>query len=246
MTKWSIPEGRKPLTDADTADTAPAPAGVTVKPLVWGYHPAGAIAAPPTGHAYIIDTRMKGRVYSIKGFNPAREFESKDEAKAAAQADYEARIMAALEPSPAGVTVPDELYQAAKRDAEEAEAYAAELEAKLKLADEISNLQADRIQALEEERRKTFQALLRTTKIHDEAEAYAAELEAALKLHQDLDAISVAAVNSLTAQLAQAVEALELADAALSGANMNMRAVEKKVKATIAELKGDRGASGEE
>jgi hypothetical protein len=79
----------------------------------------------------------------------------------------------------------------------------------------------------------------------EEAEAYAAELEAALKLHQDLDAISVAAVNSLTAQLAQAVEALELADAALSGANMNMRAVEKKVKAAIAELKEDRGASGE-
>jgi hypothetical protein len=35
---------------------------------------------------------------------------------------------------PAGVTVPDELYQAAKRDAEEAEAYAAELEAKLAVA----------------------------------------------------------------------------------------------------------------
>ena len=34
-------------------------------------------------------------------------------------------------PAPAGVTVPDELYQAAKRDAEEAEAFAAELEAKL-------------------------------------------------------------------------------------------------------------------
>ena len=31
-------------------------------------------------------------------------------------------------PAPAGVTVPDKLYQAAKRDAEEAEAYAAELE----------------------------------------------------------------------------------------------------------------------
>jgi hypothetical protein len=86
---------------------SPAPAGVMIKPLVWGYHPEGAIAAPPTGHAYIIDTRMKGRVYSIKGFNPAREFESKDEAKAAAQADYEARIMAALEPAPAGVTVED-------------------------------------------------------------------------------------------------------------------------------------------
>ena len=42
-------------------------------------------------------------------------------------------ILALLDdaPAPAGVTVPDELYQAAKRDAEEAEAYAAELEAKL-------------------------------------------------------------------------------------------------------------------
>jgi hypothetical protein len=67
-----------------------------IKPLVWEYHPAGAIAAPPTGHAYIIDTRMKGRCYSIKGFNPQREFSSMDEAKAAAQADYVARIMSAL------------------------------------------------------------------------------------------------------------------------------------------------------
>jgi len=68
-----------------------------VKPLRWEHHPAGAIAAPPTGHDYIIDTRMKGRVCSIKGFNPQREFASMDEAKAAAQADYEARILAALE-----------------------------------------------------------------------------------------------------------------------------------------------------
>lgn len=73
-----------------------------VKPLIWEYHPAGSIAAPPTGHAYIVDTRMKGRVYTIKGFNPQREFSSLDEAKAAAQADYEARIMAALEPDPVG------------------------------------------------------------------------------------------------------------------------------------------------
>ena len=79
--------------------------GAKVNPLVWGYHPCGAIAAPPTGHAYIIDTRMKGRVYSVKGFKPEREFGSLDEAKAAAQTDYEARIMAALEPAPAGVTV---------------------------------------------------------------------------------------------------------------------------------------------
>ena len=86
-----------------------------------------------------------------------------------------------------------------------------ELEAKLKLADEISNLQADRIEELEEERRKNFQALLRVTEIHDEVEV----------------------------KLAKAVDALELADAALSGANMNMRVVEQRVKAAIAELKGD-------
>ena len=73
---------------------------VRVKPLEWEYHPAGTIAAPPTGHAYIIDTRMKGRYYSVKGFNPQRQFDSLDEAKAAAQADYEARILSALDPAP--------------------------------------------------------------------------------------------------------------------------------------------------
>ena len=51
----------------------------------------------------------------------------------------------------------------------------------------------------------------------EEAEAYAAELEA---------------------KLAKAVEALQLADATLSGANMNMKVVERKVKASIAELTG--------
>jgi hypothetical protein len=42
----------------------------------------------------------------------------------------------------------------------------------------------------------------------DDAMIRAAAAEAALKMHQDLDAISVDEVNSLTAQLAQAVEAL--------------------------------------
>jgi GTPase len=40
-------------------------------------------------------------------------------------------------------------------------------------------------------------------------------------------------------KLQKAIEALELADAALSGANMNMRVVERRVKAAIAELKGE-------
>lgn len=45
-------------------------------------------------------------------------------------------------------------------------------------------------------------------------------------------------IEAMEAKLVKAVEALELADAALSGAHMNMRVVERKVKATIAELKG--------
>ena len=45
-------------------------------------------------------------------------------------------------------------------------------------------------------------------------------------------------IEELEAKLAKAVEALALADAALSGANMNMRVVEQKVKATLAEMKG--------
>lgn len=45
-------------------------------------------------------------------------------------------------------------------------------------------------------------------------------------------------IEELEDALAKAVEALALADAALSGANMNMRVVEQKVKATLAELKG--------
>ena len=50
---------------------------------------------------------------------------------------------------------------------------------------------------------------------------------------------AAARIEELEAKLAKAVEALALADAALSGANMNMRVVEQKVKATLAELKGE-------
>lgn len=70
---------------------------VKVKQLVWEHHPAGAIAATPTGFAYILDTRGKHRVTSIKGFNPRREFDDLEAAKAAAQADHETRIRSALE-----------------------------------------------------------------------------------------------------------------------------------------------------
>ena len=46
-------------------------------------------------------------------------------------------------------------------------------------------------------------------------------------------------VRALKAQRDELLEALELADALLSGANMNKNVVEKKVKTTIAKAKGE-------
>ena len=54
-----------------------------------------------------------------------------------------------------------EIYLAAKRDAEEAEAYAKELEVKMIWADEISNIQAARLEELEAKLAKSTEALQR-------------------------------------------------------------------------------------
>lgn len=56
--------------------------------------------------------------------------------------------------------------------------------------------------------------------------------DAMLALEEAADRIEV-----LRAKLVTAREALELADAALSGANMNMKIVERKVRTAILELK---------
>ena len=68
-----------------------------VKTLVWERHPCGWIAAPPTGRAYIIDTRTKGKFEVIKGLTFPANFNTLEAAKAAAQADYTARILAAID-----------------------------------------------------------------------------------------------------------------------------------------------------
>ncbi len=69
-----------------------------VKPLVWTHHFCGEMAATGTGTAYIIDTRDKLRLRWLKwpnGHGPDRE--TLTEMKAAAQADYQARVLACLE-----------------------------------------------------------------------------------------------------------------------------------------------------
>ena len=68
-----------------------------VKPLVWEYHPAGKLASNNMGNAYIIDNRGP-RPKWLKwpgGHGPERE--TMGEMEAAAQADYERRILEALE-----------------------------------------------------------------------------------------------------------------------------------------------------
>jgi hypothetical protein len=117
MAKWKLPEGRKPLTDADIAALTRRLAGTAV--------------------------------------------------------DYK------------------ELYEAAKRDAEEAEAYAAELE---------------------EDRRKTYEALLLVSRLHSEVED----------------------------KLAKAVEVLEAALKYNTAMHGGAAAYNQRIKDAIAELKGDK------
>ena len=68
-----------------------------VRPLVWERHPMGWVAGAMLGPAYIIDIRMKDRMMFVKGINPSPQFDTLDAAKAAAQADYTARILAAID-----------------------------------------------------------------------------------------------------------------------------------------------------
>ena len=66
----------------------------------------------------------------------------------------------------------------------------------------------------------------------------AKEIEISNNRGNHIEFVLLPQMADLDAKLSKAVEALALADAALSGANMNMRVVEQKVKATLAELKG--------
>lgn len=55
----------------------------------------------------------------------------------------------------------------------------------------------------------------------------------------EVEVVSAYDYDALNAVNAELLEALELADAALSGANMNMKVVERKVKEAIAKSRGD-------
>ena len=81
-----------------TADLAAR--GVGVRPLVWlakseWHH----VAENPFGECWIKHYNGKGGLWTLYGpghYGPNNDFPSIDAAKAAAQADYEARIRAAL------------------------------------------------------------------------------------------------------------------------------------------------------
>ncbi len=83
------------------ADIAQAPAPVRVKPLVW----VNGAAKDLYGDEYQV-VLHEGGTYEIEHprlFNSWHRFPTIEAAKAAAQADYEARMLAALEAPGAGV-----------------------------------------------------------------------------------------------------------------------------------------------
>jgi len=96
---------------------------------------------------------------------------------------------------------------------------------------------ADHIDALEtrvaELEAKFKRMALDCLSAHGQAmDAYQAQIEAEAKLDEAADTIDAQA-----ATIKALVEALEYADAALSGANMNIGVVERKVRAAIASAK---------
>jgi hypothetical protein len=106
------------ITQNDDAPAPTQPVHVRVKPLVWRradlsawgeYADAGLLRYRMTW-TYRDDHEV---LFTMKCEHDGRVlYEGGDEEAAisAAQADYEARIMAALEPAPAGVTVQDSIY----------------------------------------------------------------------------------------------------------------------------------------
>ena len=89
--------------------------GVRVKPLEWRERVEGFTCSENGVLSYTI-MNSRNRVYGIRGdHDGAAEFASAEEAKAAAQADYERRIMSAIELSAPPRVVADEVVNAAKR-----------------------------------------------------------------------------------------------------------------------------------
>ena len=110
--------------------SAPAPAGVRVKPLVWectdwssgdgvrGENDCEWTAEVWPLNSYIISWFGGDKFEINTPTDTTLKATSLEAAKAAAQADYDARVMAALEPAPAGVTVDQEqAFMAAVWDA---------------------------------------------------------------------------------------------------------------------------------
>src|SRR5690606_33094241 len=93
------------ITDADMAKalTAAAPymSGVKVKPLEWREKDNDAYAHSDVGYYEINETRLGFCVYRNTFLVSKDMFETLEAAKAAGQADYEKRVLSALEPSSA-------------------------------------------------------------------------------------------------------------------------------------------------
>ena len=109
-----------------------------------------------------------------------------------------------------------EQLAAAQHDAKEAEAYAEEVEA---------------------DRKKTYEALLKVSRIHGEVEAKLATCEKYRDAYAECDRIGTQAVRDLEAKLAKAVEALWLI--VVDNTWGLEHKTYMKCRATLAEIKGE-------
>lgn len=106
------------------ADLAPTPlSAVKVKPLVWeDFDGRGAKASAFYNANYLINLWNGRGQFEVSfsypghqtGYDGERWHDTLEAAKAAAQADYAARIMAALEPTPKAARIPDHAAWAAR------------------------------------------------------------------------------------------------------------------------------------
>jgi hypothetical protein len=85
--------------------TPPSLAGGVVRPLIWAKLDRWYTLAPVTGREYTL-FEEEGKVWVALSDGNLHDFATHDEAKAAAQADYSARILSALTPSPVPTTIP--------------------------------------------------------------------------------------------------------------------------------------------
>jgi hypothetical protein len=202
----------------------------------WENFAKAVLADWPTGDlegSVLFDLSLQyGMIQEVPGgYNSDRHFDNEGICPEEGDPWYEYTFRGEAGPGLYSIHALSEQLEAARADAKEAEAYAEELE--------------KRVAFVEEERRKTFQALLKVTKIHDDVEAKLATCEKYRDAYAECDRIGTQAVRDLEDKLAKAVEGLRDAVDAWDNHNKTGDMMQghwvTDARATLAEIEGEKG-----